>query len=170
MNTIPPLRFSWDGEAFYPKLPKLADKFYIVGEVYRLAPHEGRSAASHRHYFASINEAHNNLPEELAERLPTPENLRKYALIRAGYRDERTIVCSSKSEAMRVGAFVRPMDEFAVIEIDGPIVTVCTAKSQSMRAMGRKVFQESKDAVLRVISEMIGTDPATLQANAMRAA
>lgn len=163
MNAIPPLAFDWTGDAMSPKLPKLADKFYVVGEVYRLAPHEERSAASHRHYFASINEAHNNLPDEIAERLPTPEHLRKFALIRAGYRDERTIVCPTKGEAMRVAAFVRPLDDFAVVETDGLVVTVYTAKSQSMRAMGKKTFQESKDAVLRIIAELIGADPTTLK-------
>lgn len=153
-----------------PKLPKLADKFYVVGEVYRLAPHEDRSGVSHRHYFACINEAHNNLPEDLAERFPTPEHLRKFALIRAGYRDERAIVCPTKGEAMRVGAFVQPMDEFSVVEINGLVVTVYTAQSQSMRAMGRKRFQESKDAVLQVISNLIGIDPESLQKNAEKAA
>lgn len=163
MNAIPPLAFDWTGDAMSPKLPKLADRFYVVGEVYRLAPHEERSAASHRHFFAAVNEAHNNLPEDMAERLPTPEHLRKYALIRAGYRDERAIVCPTKGEAMRVAAFVRPLDDFAVVETDGLVVTVYTAKSQSMRAMGKKTFQESKDAVLRIIAELIGTDPTTLK-------
>lgn len=163
MNAIPPLAFDWTGENMSPKLPKLADKFYVVGEVYRLSPHEERSAVSHRHYFASINEAHNNLPQEIADKLPTPEHLRKFALIRAGYRDERTIVCPTKGEAMRVAAFVRPLDDFAVVETDGLVVTVYTAKSQSMRAMGKKTFQESKDAVLRIIAELIGTDPTTLK-------
>lgn len=170
MNAIPPLAFDWTGESMSPKLPKLADRYYVVGEVYRLAPHDDRSAVSHRHYFATLNEAHNNLPDELAERLPTPEHLRKYALIRAGYRDERTIVCSTKGEAMRVAAFVRPIDDFAVVDTDGLVVTVYTAKSQSMRAMGKKTFQESKDAVLRIVSELIGTDPTTLRQNTARAA
>jgi len=169
-QAIPPLAFDWTGENMSPKLPKLADKFFVVGEVYRLAPHEDRSAVSHRHYFASINEAHNNLPEDIAERLPTPEHLRKFALIRAGYRDERTIVCPTKGEAMRVAAFVRPIDDFAVVECEDLVVTIYTAKSQSMRAMGKKTFQESKEAVLRIISEMIGIDAATLQQNAARAA
>lgn len=169
-DAIPPLRFAWDGEAFYPKVPKLADKYFTVGEDYSLVPHEDRSAASHRHYFASINEAHGNLPEILAERLPTPEHLRKYALIKAGYRDERSIVCASKSEALRVKAFVEPIDDFAIVLADGATVTVFTAKSQSQKAMGKKVFAESKDAVLRVISEMIGTDVGTLRQNTAGAA
>lgn len=166
--SIPPLAFTWDGEALIPRVPRLADKHLVVGETYMMVPHEDRSIASHRHYFASINEAHQNLPEELAARLPTPEALRKYALIRAGFRDERSIACASKAEAQRVAAFIKPMDEFAVVTVENALVTVYTAKSQSMRAMGKKVFAESKDAVLRVISEMIGTDAASL--NQARAA
>lgn len=168
--SIPPLMFTYDGEALIPRVPRLADKHYVVGETYCLVPHEDRSLASHRHYFASIAEAHANLPEELTERLPTPEHLRKYALIKAGYRDERTFVAASKAEAQRMAAFVRPIDDFALVIADGTNVSVFTAKSQSTRAMGRKVFQESKDAVLRVISELIGVTPETLQANAARAA
>lgn len=170
MTAIPPLKFSWDGEAFYPKVPRLADRYFTVGEEYSLIPHEDRSAASHRHYFASINEAHSNLPELLAERLPTPEHLRKYALVKAGYRDERSIVCASKAEALRMKAFVEPIDDFAIVVAEGSTVTVFTAKSQSLRAMGKKAFAESKDAVLRIISELIGTDAGTLRANTARAA
>lgn len=169
-NAIPPLRFTWDGEAFYPKVPKLADKYFTVGEDYSLVPHEDRSAASHNHYFASIAEAHNNLPEHLAERFATPEHLRKFALIKAGYRDERSIVCGSKAEALRVKALIEPIDDFALVIADGAVVTVFTAKSQKLRAMDKKVFAESKDAVLRIISAMIGTDAGTLRANAARAA
>jgi hypothetical protein len=166
----PPMRMLWDGEAFIPKVPALADRHYVVGETYSLVPHEDRSAASHNHYFASVTEAHNNLPEHLAERFPTPEHLRKFALIKAGYRDERSIVCASKAEALRVKAFVEPIDDYALVIADGALVTVFTAKSQKLRAMGKKAFAESKDAVLRVISEMIGTDAGTLQANTARAA
>lgn len=170
MNAIPPLAFDWTGDAMSPKLPKLADRYYVVGEVYRLAPHEDRSAVSHRHYFATINEAHGNLPEELAERLPTPEHLRKFALIKAGFCKSHAMTFTTKGEAMKTGAFIRPMDEFAVVDVDGLVVTVYAAESQSMRAMGKKRFQESKDAVLRIVSELIGTDPTTLRQNAARAA
>jgi len=170
MKEIPPVAFTWDGEAMVPVHPRLADKHFVVGMRYPLVVHEDRSAVSHRHYFASINEAHHNLPEDLADRFPTPEALRKFALIKAGYRNERSMVCSSKGEAMRFAAFVKPMDDFAVVDTDGLVVTVYTAKSQSMRAMNKAEFQRSKDDVLRVISEMIGTDAATLQKHAGMAA
>lgn len=170
MSTIQTLRFQWDGESMVPVHAKIADRNYVIGEIYNLAHEEERSAKSHRQYFAAIKEAHDNLPEHLVDRLPTPEHLRKYALIKAGYRDERSITCASKAEALRVAAFIRPIDDFAVVVTAGSVVSVYTAKSQSVRAMTKKIFQQSKDDVLRVISEIIGVDPTTLHENTARAA
>lgn len=170
MSAIYPVTFRWDGDAMVPLNPRLADKQYVVGETYRLEPREDRSQASHNAYFASIAEAHANLPEDVAERLPTPEHLRKYALIKAGFRDERSIVAASKAEAQRLAAFIKPMDDFAIVTVSEAVVTVYTAKSQSYRAMGKTDFQRSKDAVLAVVAQMIGTSVPTLQREAGKAA
>lgn len=167
---IPPLVFAYDGEAMVPVHPRLADKHFVVGEKYALAPCEVRSAASHKHYFGSLNEAHDNLPEEAAQQFPTTDHLRKYCLIRAGYRDERSIACSSKAEAQRIAAFVKPMDDFAIVTVTEGLVTVYTAKSQSMRAMGKKVFQESKDKVLDLAWGLCGVDAREAAANVGKAA
>lgn len=166
----PPIVFTWDGEAFVPKVPRLADKYFVVGEMYPLIVHEERSGVSHRHYFAAIHDAWQNLKEDIASEFATSEHLRKWALIRAGYCDRRSIVCASKAEAVRFGAFVKPMDEFAVITVSEATVTVYTAQSQSMKAMGAKVFQESKTAVLEIVAAMVGVKPAELQREAGRAA
>lgn len=167
-----PVIYQWTGEAMVPqaRFARLCDRQFVVGEHYRLVPHEDRSAASHRHFFAAVNDAWENLPEHLAERFPTSEHLRKWALIKAGFRDERTLVAASKAEAQRLAAFVRPMDDFAVVVVSEATVTVYTAKSQSVRAMGKAAFQASKDGVLSVLSEMIGVPPATLARNAGMAA
>ena len=170
MTPIYPVAFRWDGEAMLPLHPRIADKQYVVGEIYRLEPREERSAASHAHYFASITEAHSNLPDDSAERFPTPDALRKFALIRAGFRDERSIVASSKAEALRLAAFIKPMDEFAVVTVKDAVVIVYTAKSQSMKAMGKADFEASKKAVLDIVAQMIGSNADTLQRNAGRAA
>lgn len=153
-----PLPFQWSGEAMVPTrgFAALADKQFVVGEVYTLEEADGaRSAASHRHYFAAVYDAWLNLPELEAERFPTAEHLRKYALIRAGYCDARELVCASKAEAVRVGAFMKPMDPYALVAISGAVVRAYTAKSQRPKAMGKRVFQESKDAVLGVLAGMI---------------
>jgi len=159
-----PLPFVWDGEAMRvrPTFQRQADQLFCIGEAYAMAPVEDRSAASHRHYFAAINEAWQNLPEDVSERYPTAEHLRKAALIRAGYRDERSIVCASKAEARRIAAFIQPMDDYALVAISEAVVVVYTAKSQSVRAMGKAEFQKSKDDVLEKLAEMIGVRTAEL--------
>lgn len=153
-----PVIFTWDGDAMVPqkRFQQLCDKQFCVGENYPLVPHEARSAVSHSHYFASLSEAWSNLTEEAAERFPTVDHLRKFALIKAGFRDERSTVCSSKAEALRFAAFIKPIDEFAFVTVSEATVTVYTAKSQSLRAMGKQVFQESKDKVLDIAWGMCG--------------
>ena len=160
-----PLMFTWQGDGFtpIPRHAKECDARYTVGERYTLEEIQERSAASHRQYFAAIREVWLNLGDEAAQQFPTPDHLRKFALIRTGFRDERTIQASSRAEALRLAAFVRPMDEFAIVTVTGSTVTVFTAKSQSMRAMGKADFQRSKSAVLEYIAELIGTSTETLE-------
>lgn len=167
-----PLIFEWDGEGFKPirRHAKECDARFVIGERYVLDEIQERSAASHKQYFASIRDSWMLLPEHMAEQFPTPDHLRKYALIRAGFRDERSIAASSKAEALRIAAFIRPMDEFAIVTVHGSIVTVYTAKSQSMRAMGKAQFQASKQSVLDFIASLIEVEPETLTANAGMAA
>lgn len=170
MSAIPPINYQWDGEVLRPLHPKIADKHLVIGERYSLVEHQERSQNSHNHYFAVIKEGWQNLPEWLAERFPTDEHLRKYALIKAGYHDSHSITCASKAEAVRVAAFVRPTDEFSVVTVTEATVTRYTAQSQSMKAMGKQKFQESKSAVLEIISAMVGVRSDELQREAIRAA
>lgn len=153
-----PFRAVWTGEAWVPedRFVKAIRAEFGEGEVVPLVRHEDRSGASHNHYFATLNDLWESLPEEEAERFPTGEHLRKYALIRTGWRDERSIVCASRAEALRLAAFVRPMDLYAVVAVSEAVVRVWTAKSQSLKAMGKADFQRSKDDVLGFVSQMIG--------------
>lgn len=166
MSAPPPQIFQWDGEHMVPRHARMADRRYVIGMDYLLAVIEERSTNSHRHYFASIHEAWLNLPEDIAERFPTEEHLRKYALIKCGFHDERSIVCASKAEAQRVAAFIQPMDTYALVIVSEAVVRVLTAKSQSGRAMDKKTFQESKTAVLDYLSELIGVERKQLEGNA----
>lgn len=164
--------YTWDGGAMVPeqRFRRLCDREFVVGQVYRLDVAEHRSINSHRHYFAAINDAWGSLPEDVVERFPTPEHLRKFALVKAGYADSRSIVAASRAQAQRIAAFVKPMDEFAVVTVSEAVVTVYTARSQSIKAMGAKEFQLSKQAVLGVIAGMIGVSQETLASEAGRAA
>ena len=168
--SIVPMVFEWTGEALVPCQPKVADEHYVVGQRYRMAPIEERSLNSHAHYFSALTEGWQNLPEDLTERFPSVEHLRKFALIKSGFRDERSIVCSSKAEAQRLAAFIKPLDIFAVVLAREATVTVLTAKSQSMRAMGKADFEASKQAVLALVAGMIKVPLDELHANAGGAA
>lgn len=162
--TAPPIRYDWTGEAMVPRgrFAQEADQHFVIGESYILVAHEQRTAKSHAHYFACVTDAWENLPPATAQRYPTPDHLRKWALIRAGFRDETTFVASSKAEAVRLAAFLRPIDDTAVVLIKDAVVVRYTAKSQSMKAMGRDDFKRSKDLVLAILEQEIGVGPGEL--------
>jgi hypothetical protein len=162
MTAIPMI---WTGETMEPlgeTWRRRADKRFVVGQKYLIDPDEERSEASHRQFFAAVREAWMNLPDRFADAFPTETHLRKHALIRCGFRDETSILCASKAEALRVAAFVKSSDEYAIVTVQGALVTRWTAKSQSQKAMGKAQFQESKDKVLDWIAKLIGTDTQTL--------
>lgn len=161
-----PLEFQWDGEAMVPRHPRLADKAFVVGERYMLVEHNERSSATHRHYFAAVKDVWDNLDDDAHERFKTSDDLRKHALIRCGFADSRSITCASRAEALRVAAFIKSRGEYTITTVEGSTVTEWTAKSQSSRAMGKEQFQQSKQAVLEWLSQLIGVSPETLERNA----
>jgi hypothetical protein len=160
-----PALFTWQGDGFtpLPRFAKQCDRDFVIGDTYRLAEIEDRSQKTHNHFFAALHEGWLNLPEHLAERFPSAEHLRKWCLIRAGFSDSQTFTCASKAEALRMAAFIRPIDEFSVVTVAEATVSHFTARSQSMRAMGKEEFGRSKQAVLDIIAGMIGVAPAALE-------
>ena len=153
-----------------PHFAKRCDQEFVVGERYRMEVREESSTASRNFYFASLAEAWENLLEEDAQRFPSPDHLRKWALVKAGFCNQRTIVAASKAEAIRTSAVVRELDEFAVVTVHDEVVTVYTARSQRVHAMGREDFERSKRAVLEIVSGMIGVKESALESNAGTAA
>lgn len=158
-----PQGFRWDGDAMVPLSPRNADKAYCVGETYVMAPFEQRSDATHRHEFAWLREAWKNLPEKFADLYPSSEHLRKRALIDAGYYHENAIDAGSNAAALRVAAYLKAADDFKLVIVRGPVVLIREAKSQSRRAMNKKEFQDSKTAIMELISAMVGVTPEQLQ-------
>ena len=156
--------FTWDeaSGAMIAKWPKLAASRFDNGADYLLAPVEHRSDQTHKHEFAWIREAWMNLPEDLADEYPSPEHLRKRALIMAGFYHEVILDVGSHAAALRVAHFAKGEDEFAVAVVRGGVVVVRKAKSQSKRAMDKAEFQASKTAILDIIADMIGVSPETL--------
>jgi hypothetical protein len=162
----PMMGFRWNGEAMVPLRPKAADKEYVIGREYWLDQVSDRSWVSHRQEFAWIAEAWNNLPEQFAETFPSPEHLRKAALIATGWHRETIFDAGNKAAALRFAAYARNEDEFAHVVIRGPTVIVRRARSQRMHGrdrMDKKEFQESKNCILEWIANLIGVDPKTLE-------
>lgn len=160
MTDVLPMRYEGEGvfRCLHPKRIKLQP-----GEVHGWQMAEHRSKASHDHFFACVNEAWKSLPEAMADDFPSPEHLRKWALIKAGFCSETRIVCANNSEALSLAAKAKTMDKFSIVAIDGKTVTIWTADSQRKDAMGRQRFQEAKTRALDIISQLIGTDAATLR-------
>lgn len=168
-----PIRFKWDGEWMIPASLRQLDtcnKQYVVGQFYTLADWEDRSLASHGHQFAWLAEAWRNLPENIADEYPTPEHLRKRALIQAGYYDEQIIDAGSKAAALRVASAIQIREPFSLVIVRGALVVIRAPKSQSRHAMNAKEFQDSKTKVLEIVSALIGVKPEELTANADKAA
>lgn len=160
-----PIRMTWDGEALRPRGPAmqaLADEQFVVGASHMVELVKERHMGAHNHYFACIAKAWENLPEDEIERFPDPLTLRKWALIRAGFRNEHTMVYASNAEALRQVPFLRSMGSYCVVVVRGAVATVLTPVSQSRADMSAADFKASKRAVLGVIAKLIGVDPQQL--------
>lgn len=155
-----PLRYMGEGEfkATSAYHARALDKALVVGEVLTWEQIEVRSLESHKHFFAAVHDAWLNLPETISTEFPSSEHLRKFCLIKAGFCTVTKIACMTNREAVKLITSVSEMDGFAVCEVAGNIATVYRAHSQSMKAMGQKKFQESKTAVLEILSAMIGAE------------
>lgn len=151
------IAFEWDGIAMIPlrKFQTLCDNEFVVGEKYTLEAKDMRSIASHNQYFAAIKEYWLNLPESISDNHVSPEHLRKFALIKCGYYDQTSIVVGTKADAGRVAAYIRALDDFAIVTVHECEVRRYTAKSQSRKAMGGKVFQKSKADVLDYLEILV---------------
>lgn len=165
-------RARWNGETLTPTGHyglSAAREAMDPGDVVIVEVDHPRSASSHKHQFAEINEAWRHLPESLQEApwAASPETLRKHALIATGYADTYTIDCGAKATAERVRMALASAEAgkhgYAIAQVRGPMVIVWTPQSQSMRAMGGKRFQESKSAVLNWIAAQIGVDAEELR-------
>ncbi len=163
-----PVAFRWDGATMVPfgRFAKTATSRFVAGHVYSFVEEElASSGQSRRHYFACLRTAWLNLPEDIGAQFPTSEILRKHALIRAGYCNSHQIVSASKGEAIRLAAALSAIkDAYAIVTVDGCVVTRLTARSQARRAMKAKEFQASKNAVFEFLAGILGVAPETFSA------
>lgn len=162
-HPILPQWFQWDGDALVPRSKVAANESFVVGEYYRMAEVEERSEVSHRHEFAFLREAWKNLPEHLATLYPSPEHLRKRALIQTGWYDEQIVDAGNNAVAIRIASIARGYDEFALISVSENLVIIRTAKSQARGRMNKQDWQKSKTDILELVSQMIGVEPDQLE-------
>jgi hypothetical protein len=170
-DKVRPVPFFWNGDAMtpHPRFKALCNKQFCVGEEYVLTVLESASTISRNHYFASLRDVWMNLPEG-DTRFPSEVHMRKYLLIKAGFSDEKSIVCDTARDANNLARLARSLDGYAVIVISGKVVKIYTAKTQSAVAMKKDEFQASKQAVLELAAELIGTTPAELKKHVGKAA
>ena len=155
MNNI---EFIWTGDSFerLPRFERQCDKEFVVGQRYHLEAREPRSHATHAHFFACISDAWQNLPPNLADEFTSPEHLRCWGLIKAGFADKTIIKCASNDDAISAAKEFKKGEKIKIVEVSGRIVTVWTPHSQSKKSMGAKTFQDSKQKCLDAIAELIG--------------
>lgn len=176
MNLRPVLcKFDLEEGVFrvHPDHLRIARRYYVHDEEYPMEVHEQRSSAAHKAYFASIKTAWKNLPESYRDEYPTPEHLRKRALVACGYCNTKTLNCTNGEMAERVMAFVKQFDEFAVVEIKESTVLVHTPMSQSMygpQRMDRETFHRSSEDVLECLAKILRIKRSDLVKNAEKAA
>ena len=198
-----PVTFAWrwinavdeDGEvrrirAMVPlqRFERLAARQFVENDEYPMVVQEHRSLKSHRFFFASVKdsfdklsdlkaavkEAHDNLPEELAPRWDTAEQLRKWCLIETGFYDEKEFLFEGRGadrQAMMLGNFIRTGEEYARIftQVDSKTsvrVIVRRAKSQAENAMRPDEFKASSKAILELLEHLIGVARGSLKKNA----
>lgn len=170
------IAYIWNGEAWEPekRFRLICQAEFGEGEVRWLEEVFDRSPESHKHYFACLNTAWKNLPEEIALEYPTVDRLRKKALLATGQYTVTFFPCDSMAEAYRWAEYMaktNPDDEISVSYVrDKARVERRVADSQSYKAMTKRKFQESKDKVLDYVSKLIGVTSDELSRNAGRAA
>jgi hypothetical protein len=167
-----PIRVVWNGVAFMPEVNELhyCQHWFGAGEVFVIDPEQERDMNSHRHYFAQLKEAWNNLPEKLMTKYPTEEIFRKKLLIECGYFHMSEMVCDTARDAATQAAFMAPDDPSMTIVVRGRVIVKYVAKSQSTAAMDKEEFQKSKWDVLNMASSLIGVTAKQLEKNAGRSA
>ena len=98
--------FVWDEKAramrVHPDYARRAASMFTHGYGYRLSP--DRTPEDHRHMFAMIHRAWENLPHALADEFSSPEMLRKKALVRTGFYNEARIAHETEADAIKTAA------------------------------------------------------------------
>lgn len=170
-----PFLCTWTGAAFEPhkRFLSMLREHYEIGSDVALEEIVQRSGASHRHFFAAIKGAWENLAEEHAAGFPTSEHLRARAMIETGYCTMTDEIFDSHEDAQKAGRWVRQRSPYAVIQIRGNVMRVFDAESLAMHgpnAMRKERFEQCKRDVLDWVAPLARTTRGTLNKEAGRSA
>lgn len=166
-----------------PRFARIAEAQFKDGETYPLEVKEQRSSQEHRHYFAVINNAFDNISdEETLSVLSTPNKLRQWALICSGWCDVTVFgpmpYRTALNCAQRAAENFRRYDDYVEITVhrnrddDGNLdgtanVVIKIAKSQSRVAMDKENFRASKRDVLDILAGQIHVKRKDLEKSAL---
>jgi hypothetical protein len=153
-----------------PRFQRLFDEQFAVNEEYPLIIIEERSLASHNNYFAQLHEGYLNLAEEYAQEFDSEDHLRHWCLCKAGFCTQTRYVMNTAEDARKLREAMKRENRSTIIAVAGNVATVYTPFSQSMPAMKKQDFEDSKRAVLDLVASMARTTPAELKKNAGRSA
>jgi predicted nucleotidyltransferase len=161
MTAPPALEYEWTGEGFTPtqRHRKTADGYFVVGQRYALTEVHERSSRSHAHFFASMKEAYDNLPENIASQFKNAEHFRARGLIECGFCDEHSFVCASPADAIKAVSLVTKGQPYAAVSIVDNAAVVRIAHSQSYKAMNKAEFENTHQQVLEWAWHLVGLKP-----------
>lgn len=123
------------GDSIAPLLVKAA---FAIRELLRAMNESVRSTPQHRKFFAILRAAHHHWPEDHVFQPLTPDGLRDYLQVKAGWGKVHKII------------------------IDDNVTYWVEHKSIAYDKMSQDEFSKLYEAVCRIIEEQIGTDCETL--------
>lgn len=163
------LLVTWDAERGVfvpaPKYLRQLARAYEDGQKMWISRVTSRSDKQHKKFFAEFNEMarlrYLSMPNFITERFRDEDHLRKFALVSMGHIKSMTHnVFSSEEEAAKVVALCKVGNPYAVVRIEGCVVTIYVAKSMVMsgaeEVMDRKEFTRAAHDVLTFLDTLLG--------------
>ena len=158
LDRIHPVQFVWDAanRVMRPqeRFNRLCDRQYQDGELYALGPVEDIDNVSRGKFMKAIKMTWENLPAKY-KRFPSPEHLRKAALVGAGWCNQSHDVFDSVADAKRHADGIRNANGYAVIVRSGCVVDVRIARSIAAGQITAEKWREVRPRALDWASEQI---------------
>lgn len=128
-----------------------------------------RSIEQHRRFFGLIRAMYHHWPETAEFQPETEEHLRKWVLVKAGYRETADIPVAWAEEqpaltrlaGLAIESAIRATGTYAFVrpDLNGGRVRVFRARSIAFDKMGQAEFNRLNDDVEAVLREETGLDP-----------